>query len=72
MSIDYYLLYNCKYFSSIYTLIIVSIYISKITTNIKSLYYEDKEMQDIMKESYQIKRNHIIYHDFVISISRRL
>ena len=25
-------------------------------TNLKSLYYEDKEKQDIMKEFYQIKK----------------
>ena len=38
---------------------------SKITTNLRSLYYEDKEMQDIMKKYYQIKRNLVIYHNFV-------
>ena len=32
----------------------------KITTNLKNTFYEDKEMQDIMKEYYQIKRNLII------------
>ena len=32
----------------------------KITTNLKSLYREDKEMQDIMKKYYLIKRNLII------------
>ena len=29
----------------------------KITTNLKSTFYVDKEMQDIVKKSYQIKRN---------------
>ena len=38
----------------------------------KNTFYEDKEMQDIMKEFYLIKRNLVIYHNFVISISRRL
>ena len=41
----------------------------KITTNLKSLYYVDIETQNIMKKYFQIKRNLIIYHDFVISIS---
>ena len=31
-----------------------------LTTNLKSTFYEDKEIQDIMKEFYQIKRNLII------------
>ena len=35
--------------SSIYTLIIVSNHISKVTTNLKSTFYQDKKMQDIMK-----------------------
>ena len=43
--------------SSIYTLIIVSIHISKILIKVKNIYYEDKEMQDIMKKYYRIKRN---------------
>ena len=38
----------------------------------KNTFYEDKEMQDIMKKYYQIQRNIIIYQNFVISISRRL
>ena len=46
--------------SSIYTLLIVSIYISKIKTNLRNTFYEDKEIQDIMKKYYQIKRNLII------------
>ena len=29
-------------------------------TNLKNTFYEDKEMQDIMKKYYQIKRNLII------------
>ena len=29
----------------------------KKTTNLKSTFYADKEMQDIIKEFYQIKRN---------------
>ena len=33
---------------------------SKITTNLKNIFYEDKEMQDIMKEHCQMKRNPII------------
>ena len=45
---------------SINTNTIVSNYILKITTNLKSLYYEDKEIQDIMKKYYQTKRNLII------------
>ena len=32
----------------------------KIMTNLKKTFYEDKEMRDIMKEYYQIKRNLII------------
>ena len=43
--------------------------ISKTTTNLKNISYEDIEIQDIMKKYYQIKRNLIIYHNFVISIS---
>ena len=38
----------------------------------KNTFYEDKQIQDIMKKYYQIKRNVISYHNFVISISRRL
>ena len=34
--------------------------IVNIMTNLKNIFYEDKEMQDIMKEFYQIKRNLII------------
>ena len=33
---------------------------SKLTTNLKSTFYEDKEMQDFMKKYYEIKRNLII------------
>ena len=33
-------------------------------TNLKNTFYEDKEMHDIMKEFYQVKRNLIIYHTF--------
>ena len=32
----------------------------KITTNLKYIFFEDKEVQDIMKKYYQIKRNLII------------
>ena len=45
---------------------------SKIMTNLKSMYYEDKGMQDIMKEFYLIKRNLIIFHNFILSISQKL
>ena len=41
-------------------------------TKIKNTFYVDKEMQDIMKEFYLIKRNLTIYHNFKISISQRL
>ena len=34
--------------------------ILKITTNLKNIFYEDKEMRDITTKFYQIKRNHII------------
>ena len=34
-------------------------------TNLKSLYYEDIEIQDIMKKHYQIKGNHIILSIFL-------
>ena len=30
---------------------------SEIMTNLKNIFYEDKEIQDIMKEFYLIKRN---------------
>ena len=32
----------------------------KITTNLKIMFYEDKETQDIMKKYYERKRNFII------------
>ena len=38
--------------------------ISKITTNLKNIFYEDKEIQDIMKEFYLIGRNLIFQHNF--------
>ena len=38
---------------------------SKIMTNLKNTFYEDKEMRDIMKKYYQIKRNLIIQHNFI-------
>ena len=38
----------------------------KITTNLKNIFYEDKEMQDIMKKYYQIKRNFILSILFLI------
>ena len=38
---------------------------SKIMTNLKSTFYVDKEMQDIMKKFYQIKRNLMIKHSFL-------
>ena len=38
----------------------------KKTINLKNTFYEDKEMQDIKKKYYQMKRN------LIISISRRL
>ena len=37
----------------------------KIRTNLKDSFYEDKEIQNIMNENYQIKRNLIIQHKFV-------
>ena len=37
---------------------------SKITTNLKSTFYVDKEIQDTMKKYYQIK-NLIIQHHFL-------
>ena len=33
-------------------------------TNLKNVFYEDKEIQDIMKKYYQIKRKLIIQHNF--------
>ena len=36
----------------------------KIPTNLKNTFYEEKEMQDIMKKHYQINRNLITYHNF--------
>ena len=39
----------------------------KITINLKNTFYEDKEMLDIMKEFYQIKRNLIIQHNHILS-----
>ena len=33
----------------------------KITTNLKNIFYVDKEIQDIMKKYYQIKRNLISF-----------
>ena len=50
----------CKYVSTICTLINVSIDILKITTNLKNTFYMDKEIQDIKKEFYLIKRSFII------------
>ena len=41
------------------TFIIVSIYILKITKNLKNTFCVDKEIQDFMKK-YQIKRSLII------------
>ena len=46
--------------TQIITLIIVSIYILKITTNLRNIFYVEKEKQDIMKKYYQIKRNLIV------------
>ena len=34
------------------------------TTNLKSKFYEDKEMIDIMKKNYEIERNSIILSIF--------
>ena len=45
----------------------------KKMTNLKNTFYEDKEIQDIMKNYYQIKRNLIIsfllpiQHNFILS-----
>ena len=60
--------YNCKYVSSICTLIIVSISILKIT-NLKSTFYEYKEMQDIMIKIYLMQRNLISFLRRTISFS---
>ena len=38
----------------------------KLTINLKKLYYEDREIQDIMKEFCLIKRNLIISILFLI------
>ena len=38
----------------------------KNNANLKNISYEDNEIQDIMKKYYRIKRNLIIYHNFVI------
>ena len=37
-------------------------------TNLRYIFYEEKEIQDIMKKYYQMKRNLIIYHNLAISI----
>ena len=37
---------------------------SKITTNLRNTFYEDIELQDIMKKCYQTKRNLIILSIF--------
>ena len=39
---------------------------SKIMTNLKNIFYVDKEMLDIMRKFYQIKRNLIISILFLI------
>ena len=36
--------------------------------NLKIIFYGDKEIQDIMKKFYLIKRNLLIKHNFVISL----
>ena len=41
--------------------------IVNITTNLKNTLYEDKEIQDIMKEFYQIKRDLIIQQNCILS-----
>ena len=33
--------------------------------NLKNTFYEDKEMRDVMKKYYQIKRNLLIQHNFI-------
>ena len=45
-------------------LIIVSIYF------LKNTFYEDTEIQDIMKKHYQIKRFLVILHDFILILSQ--
>ena len=37
--------------------------------NLKNTFYEDIEIQDIMKKYYQIKRNLVISHDFIPLLS---
>ena len=37
---------------------------SKTMTNLKNTFYVDKEIQDIMKEFYQIKKNLLIFSLF--------
>ena len=44
----------------------------KTMTNLKSLYYEDKEMQDIIMEYYLIKSNFIISILFLFQHNRIL
>ena len=44
----------------------------KKTTNLKGLYYEDREIQDIMKKYYQIKINLIISILFLMQHNRIL
>ena len=39
---------------------------STIMTNLKSLYYEERETRDIMKKYYQMKQNFIISILFLI------
>ena len=36
----------------------------KIKANLKSTFYEDKEIQDIMKELYLSQKNHASFHLF--------
>ena len=43
---------------------------SKITTNLKNTFYEEKEIQDIMKKYYQIKLNLIIFVNFLQEYNR--
>ena len=53
--------YNCKYVSSINTNIIVSIHISKIMTNLKSTFYVDIEIQNLISYNY-ICLNDLYYY----------
>ena len=46
--------------SSNSTLIFVNIYLLKILTNLRNIFYVEKEIQDIMKKQYEIKRILII------------